>query len=62
MFNLKFALVITFTPFSTPALIIVAAVVKFECVSVWKYGPGSSGAVLINSAALRAAALTVLNA
>ena len=62
LFNLKFALVITFTPFSTPALIVVVGVVEFECVSVWKYGPGSSGAVLIISAALRAAALIVLNA
>ena len=62
LFSLKFALVITLTAFSTPAAIVVASVVKFEWVSVWKYGPGSSGAVLINSAALRAAALIVLNA
>ena len=58
LFKRSVALVIVLTEFSTPALITVESVPE-ECCKLWKYGPGSSGAVLINSAALLAAALTV---
>ena len=53
----------TLTAASTPDAIVVDAVPGVVVVapnaSVWKYGPGSSGAVPINSLARLAAALIV---
>ena len=65
-YDLLFAIILfvsTLTAASTPDATVVDAVPGVVVVapkaSVWKYGPGSSGAVPINSLARLAAALIV---